>query len=268
MAGDWIKMRSNLWDDPRVSRLCDLTNQTEATIIGGLYWLWATADQHTENGCMPGLTLRQIDRKTNIADFGKSLCDVGWLADDSQGVMIVRFEEHNGTSAKRRCVEAQRKANGRKLSASDADKDRTDDGQNPPNCGARERERGEINTSPKGLAGISDTDHPANSQRNMSRKPDALDVLTYLNQKAGRNYQPVSANIDFITGRLKEGATVEQCKAVINAKVKEWSADETMAKFLRPATLFSPKNFAQYVGQIDAKPISRTGNVVGGVTCK
>lgn len=134
---DWIKMRSNLWDDPRVSRLCDLTNQTEATIIGGLYWLWATADQHTENGCMPGLTLRQIDRKTSIADFGKSLCDVGWLADDPQGVVILRFEEHNGTSAKRRCMEAQRKANSRKLSAPDADKMRTNDGQNAPNSGAR-----------------------------------------------------------------------------------------------------------------------------------
>ncbi len=123
MAGDWIKMRSNLWDDPRVSKLCDLTQQTEAHVIGALYWLWSTADQHTEDGGMPGLTLRQIDRKTGLAGFGAALCDatVGWLRDDPQGVVIVRFEEHNGTSAKRRCVEAQRKANGRKLSASDAD---------------------------------------------------------------------------------------------------------------------------------------------------
>lgn len=31
MAGDWIKMRSNLWDDPRVTGICDLTDQKEAT---------------------------------------------------------------------------------------------------------------------------------------------------------------------------------------------------------------------------------------------
>jgi hypothetical protein len=94
MAGDWIKMRGNLWDDPRVSRLCDLTEQTEAAVIGGLYWLWATADQHTENGILPGLTLRQIDRKSGVPGLGQALCDIGWLADHPEGVRILRFEEH------------------------------------------------------------------------------------------------------------------------------------------------------------------------------
>ena len=120
MAGDWIKMRGNLWDDPRVSRLCDLTDQSEAAIVGALYWLWATADQHTEDGVMPGLTLRQIDRKTGVQGFGAALCQIGWLEDNPDGVRIVNFEDHNGTSAKRRCTDAQRKANGRNVSASDA----------------------------------------------------------------------------------------------------------------------------------------------------
>ena len=125
MAGDWIKMRSNLWDDPRVSRLCDLTETAEAQVVGALYWLWSTADQHTEDGAMPGLTLRQIDRKTGLQGFGAALVAVGWLADSDQGVVIARFEEHNGESAKRRSVDAKRKADVRKSS----DKTRTDDGQ-------------------------------------------------------------------------------------------------------------------------------------------
>ena len=62
MAGDWIKMRGNLWDDPRIASLCDATDQPEAMVIGGLYWLWAMADQHTEDGTLPGLTLKAIDR--------------------------------------------------------------------------------------------------------------------------------------------------------------------------------------------------------------
>ena len=81
MAGDWIKMRSNLWDDPRVARMCDLTNERESAIVGGLYWLWATADQHSEDGIMLGLTLRAIDRKTGIPGFGEALVSAGWLAD-------------------------------------------------------------------------------------------------------------------------------------------------------------------------------------------
>lgn len=110
MAGDWIKMRTNLWDDPRVARLCDLTDQSEAAVIGGLYWLWAMADEHTEDGILPGLTCRAIDRKTGVQGLGTALCEVGWLADHPEGVRIVGFEEHNGASAKKRCQTAKRVA--------------------------------------------------------------------------------------------------------------------------------------------------------------
>lgn len=128
MAGDWIKMRGNLWDDPRVAAIVDATDTSEAAVIGGLYWLWAAADQHTEDGFMPGLSLRQIDRKTGINGLGLAMAAVGWIAEEEGGIRITRFEEHNGESAKRRCMEAKRKAGARKVSASDADKLRTKSG--------------------------------------------------------------------------------------------------------------------------------------------
>lgn len=123
MAGDWIKMRTNLWDDPRVSRLCDLTCESEAAVIGALYWLWSAADEHTEEGIMPGLSLAGIDRKTSVKGIGAALVAVGWLAEHPEGVRIVRFKEHNGSSAKRRCSESRRK-----MSARDADNERTESG--------------------------------------------------------------------------------------------------------------------------------------------
>jgi hypothetical protein len=110
VAGDWIKMRSNLWDDPRVARLCDMTDQGEAAVIGGLYWLWATADQHTEDGVLDGLTLRQIDRKTGVQGLGAALVAVGWLSTDGDSVLIPNFEDHNGSSAKKRLQTARRVA--------------------------------------------------------------------------------------------------------------------------------------------------------------
>ena len=73
---------------------------------------------------MHGLTIRSIDRKVGLRGFGDALIAVGWLADHPEGVRIVRFEEHNGKSAKRRCSEAVRK-----MSARDADKLRTEAGQ-------------------------------------------------------------------------------------------------------------------------------------------
>lgn len=128
MAGEWIKMRTNLWDDPRVSRLCDITDQPEAMVIGGLYWLWAMADEHSEDGFLPGLTLRAVDRKTCVIGLGAALVDIGWLEEQDDGLRVVNFDDHNGGSAKRRSMDAKRKATVRKVSASDADKKTTPGG--------------------------------------------------------------------------------------------------------------------------------------------
>jgi hypothetical protein len=139
MSGDWIKMRDNLWDDPRVAKMVDMTDSSEAAIIGALYWLWATADQHTHDGCMPGLTLRAIDRKTGVKGFGEALISVGWLKDDPEGVVIIDFEKHNGTSAKKRLETAKRVANHR-VSNADVTQSALQNGQTSV-TGALPRER-------------------------------------------------------------------------------------------------------------------------------
>lgn len=143
MAGDWIKMRSNLWDDPRVGALVDATETTEATVIGGLYWLWATADQHSEDGFMPGLTLRQIDRKTGIPGFGAALVLIGWLSETEGGLTLVKFDEHNGASAKKRAVTAKRVANHRSGNADVTQAALQDEHASVTGALAREREREE-----------------------------------------------------------------------------------------------------------------------------
>lgn len=99
---NWIKMRGNLWDDPRVAKICDDTGKREAEVIGGLYWLWSMADEQTDDGTLIGLSTATIDRKTGIKGFGEAVLSIGWIEQLPDGLMIVRFEEHNGASAKRR----------------------------------------------------------------------------------------------------------------------------------------------------------------------
>lgn len=152
MAGDWIKMRGNLWDDPRVGRLAELTDAGEAAVIGGLYWLWAMADQHSEDGFLAEMTLKTIDRKTGVPTLGAALATIKWVTEEEGGLRIARFEEHNGASAKRRCSDAQRKANGRKVSADDADNMPTDSGHEEDELRRlaeleKEKRREEIDTS-------------------------------------------------------------------------------------------------------------------------
>ncbi|WP_244123875.1 hypothetical protein [Burkholderia gladioli] len=110
MAADWIKMRTNLWDDPRVSRLCEITDQGEASIIGGLYWLWSTVDEHSTDGVLVGMGLKTLDRKTGVPKLGEALVAIGWLEECPTGIRVVRFDEHNGASAKNRAQTAKRVA--------------------------------------------------------------------------------------------------------------------------------------------------------------
>ena len=84
-----------------------------------------------------------------------------------------------------------------------------------------------------------------------------VSILAFLNETAGRDYKPVPANLRLIEGRLKEGATVEVCKAVITRKCAEWAGGE-MAQYLRPATLFNPTKFAQYQGDA-GRPRNESG---------
>jgi uncharacterized phage protein (TIGR02220 family) len=94
--------------------------------------------------------------------------------------------------------------------------------------------------------------------KTLSGKPDesaaqAVEVIEFLNESTKRSYKPVRANISLIAARLKEGATVEDCKAVITDKCGKWGADPTMAEYLRPKTLFNATNFAQYQGELGTR---------------
>lgn len=101
---------------------------------------------------------------------------------------------------------------------------------------------------------------PAAKAKRVPKDPRVAEVLEYLNRRTGRHYEPVEANVRLILARLAEpGRTVDQLKAVVDAKVTEWARDPKMANFLRPATLFSAENFAQYIGglapgQAEPKP--------------
>jgi hypothetical protein len=123
----WIKMRNDLWDDPRITRLANLLNEanlrdasvtvplrlslgnaTPAFVIGLCYRLWSVADQYTTDGRFDGLTLEDIDNKVGFVGFAQSMVEIGWLHQDAQGVGITRFSDHNGQSAKSRAQAADR----------------------------------------------------------------------------------------------------------------------------------------------------------------
>ena len=95
------------------------------------------------------------------------------------------------------------------------------------------------------------------SLKTLSGKPDLLspsrEVLAYLNNRVGRNYRAVETNLSLIRARLQSGASIAECRQVIDAKVREWAGDSKMGQYLRPSTLFAARNFEQYLGALGSK---------------
>lgn len=99
--------------------------------------------------------------------------------------------------------------------------------------------------------------HPGpDAGQDANREIDAL--IEHLNQRAGKAFRPVEANRKFVRGRLKEGFTTDDVRAVIDAKVAQWKGDSKMADFLRPGTLFNATNFAQYHGSLPKRAAGQT----------
>jgi uncharacterized phage protein (TIGR02220 family) len=252
MAADWIKMRSDLATHPKVVRILSALNadkrpqsvralSDKLRVIGALHAVWSLFDIHSEDGRLQGYSADVLDDLIGFPGFAAAMMSVGWLEQDAETLVMPRFEEHNGKSAKRRAQETVRKREERnadtrpqsvrEMSASDADKMRT-----------REEKRRE-------------------EEKHMS---SAAEVIHYLNSKANRNFEFVPANTKLIVARIREGASLEQLKAVVDVKVREWSNDPKMSGYLRPATLFNAEKFGQYVGALEAAP-ARAGSPSSGV---
>lgn len=81
----------------------------------------------------------------------------------------------------------------------------------------------------------------------VEEKEDAsmlVEVLGYLNEKAGTRYKPVESNLKFIRARLKD-YSIADLKAVIDRQVAKWKGT-SMQMYLRPETLFNATKFETY----------------------
>lgn len=270
MAGDWIKMRPSLITSPKVNgiareleRSVDVgralstgyngvmsdvvtRNVMRNVTVSALLTVWGAANEHTVDGVFRNADLSDIDDMVGIPGFGEAMVSVGWAIFDDEEftVTLPNFNEYN-TSGKERGASsktnAERQREYRKRKKQDEN-------------------RNEIVTTNNVTSDVT-RNHREEKRREdkeyTESAPDSLqakEVLEHLNASAGRAYRAVESTLKPIIARLKSGATVEQCKAVVDAKVAEWGGDEKMEAYLRPETLFGATKFEQYLGQLDTQP--------------
>lgn len=104
-------------------------------------------------------------------------------------------------------------------------------------------------SSEKALSGEAPDPAPPNG-KGRELHTQAREVLHYLNELTGKNFRPVEANLQFIVARLREGYSATRLKEIAMVKAEQWGADEKMAEYLRPATLYNRTKCAAYDGEL------------------
>ncbi len=113
MAGDWIKMRIGLPDDPAVVKIAKELRIKEDEVIGKLLRIWGWADQNTATGDTDYVDYDWVDKFVRKKGFGAAMAAVGWLQLNEQGLVFPEFTKHNGQSAKLRLNTAERQRKSR-----------------------------------------------------------------------------------------------------------------------------------------------------------
>jgi hypothetical protein len=82
-----------------------------------LVWL----DEQTDDGHVDYFTEADADEIAGLAGFGAALAEVRWVSFGPTGAVVANWDRHNGQSAKRRCLDAERKRVVRMQSGQTAD---------------------------------------------------------------------------------------------------------------------------------------------------
>jgi hypothetical protein len=104
MAGDWLKMRHDIGDDPATIRIAALCGLDEDAVVGKLHRIWSWADRHTADGHAEGIGLAWVDRTVRCDGFGAAMVSVGWMEETESGMAFPRFDRHCGNTAKVRAL--------------------------------------------------------------------------------------------------------------------------------------------------------------------
>lgn len=120
MAGEWIPLRTDIFDCPQVvrilSELCpdSVRNQSErvrktSEIVGALVRMWALFDRYTEDGILHNYTPNILDQVVGIEGFSETVQSVGWLKIHDKSLEMPEFSRYLSKTAKGRMKDSQRK---------------------------------------------------------------------------------------------------------------------------------------------------------------
>ena len=125
----WIKVETHTPDKAEIRHIARLCGCTRAEAFLAFFRVFVWLDEQTDDGHVDFFTPEDADEIGGLEGFGAALQEVGWITFGRAGAVVSNWDRHNGQSAKRRCLDAERKRAVRmesgQVSASEADKLRT-----------------------------------------------------------------------------------------------------------------------------------------------
>jgi len=108
---DWIKMRSNLRDDPAVWAIAKVLKMDPFAVLGRLHTMWAWFDAHaTPDDPSVSVSPEAMDDHLRCSGWCSAVADAGWLIVQDDRLTVPNFDRHMGQGAKERAMAAVRKS--------------------------------------------------------------------------------------------------------------------------------------------------------------
>lgn len=101
----WIKIRTNLHDDPAVWEIAEALQMESYAVIGRLHAMWAWFDsQATAENPWVTVSTAAMDKRLDCPGWCSAVANAGWLIIEGNRLGVPNFERHNGQSAKERAL--------------------------------------------------------------------------------------------------------------------------------------------------------------------
>ena len=104
----WIKVETHTPDKTEIRQIARLCQCSKAEAFLAFFRVFVWLDEQTENGQVEFFTPDDADEIGGLPGLGHALETVRWITFSPGGAVVANWERHNGESAKKRCLAAER----------------------------------------------------------------------------------------------------------------------------------------------------------------
>lgn len=104
----WIKIETHTPDKAELRQIARLCHCSKAEAFFAFFRVFVWLDEQTEDGQVHFFTPADADEIGGLSGLGVAMESVNWIVFSATGATVANWERHNGDSAKKRCLGAER----------------------------------------------------------------------------------------------------------------------------------------------------------------